>query len=330
MISVIVPVYNVEPYLRKCLDSIVDQTCQDLEILVIDDGSEDHCGEICDAYAARDPKIRVFHTKNRGLSAARNLGLDHAKGEYVGFVDSDDWIEPDMYESLLAAAERTGADVAECGVFREYPNRTLERRRKDLVMSGTEAVWALLHGKLAEAVWNKLWNRRCFEQIRFPEGRIFEEYATTWRVFSGIDLVCTVSASKYHYLQREGSLSRRHDMRTLAGYWLAQRERYETLRDQADGASTRRLLRLCAVAVSRTWAYCRTCDAEERKAWGGVLREMHAFTRQYLPLLGDREWGPQLRFGVFFPHYYNTPSFWMAWLLNRAYLKIKRNTEFFV
>ena len=97
MISVIVPVYNIEPYLPKCLDSIIAQTYTDLEILIIDDGSTDRCGAICDSYAERDPRIRVFRAENCGLSAARNLGLDHAKGEYIGFVDNDDWIKRDMY-----------------------------------------------------------------------------------------------------------------------------------------------------------------------------------------------------------------------------------------
>ena len=109
MISVIVPVYNVELYLRKCLNSVVNQTYRDLEILIIDDGSTDGSGEICDEYR-KDERVRVFHTDNRGLSCARNLGLDNATGEWIGFVDSDDWIEPDMYEVLIRRAEETGAD----------------------------------------------------------------------------------------------------------------------------------------------------------------------------------------------------------------------------
>ena len=97
MISVIVPVYNVEPWLRQCLDSIVGQTYGDLEILLVDDGSTDRCGAVCEEYARADARIRVFHTENRGLSAARNLGLREARGELIGFVDADDWIEPEMY-----------------------------------------------------------------------------------------------------------------------------------------------------------------------------------------------------------------------------------------
>ena len=102
MISVIVPVYNVEPYLHECIDSILNQTYQALEILLIDDGSPDKCGIICEEYAKNDPRIKVFHTENYGLSAARNLGLREAKGEYIGFVDSDDWLEPDMYDSVFS------------------------------------------------------------------------------------------------------------------------------------------------------------------------------------------------------------------------------------
>ena len=123
MISVIVPVYDVALYLRQCVYSIMNQSYADLEILLIDDGSPDQCGEICDEYVKQDNRVRVFHTDNRGLSAARNLGIRESNGNYIAFIDSDDWIEPDMYECLLRRAEETGADVVECGVYREYSIR---------------------------------------------------------------------------------------------------------------------------------------------------------------------------------------------------------------
>ena len=119
------PVYNVEPYLRKCLDSILNQTYRDLEILIIDDGSTDSSGRICDEYK-KDGRVWVFHTENRGLSVARNLGLDNATGNWIGFVDSDDWIEPDMYEVLLRKAEETGANVVECGCHVDFTTKTIE------------------------------------------------------------------------------------------------------------------------------------------------------------------------------------------------------------
>ena len=322
MISVIVPVYNVEPYLEKCLDSICAQTCRDLEILLIDDGSADQSGVICDEYAARDPRIRVFHTENRGLSAARNLGLDEAKGEYIGFVDSDDWIEPDLYEYLLEAAGRTGADVTECGVFREFPDRTLKRERKDRVMSGADAVRALVSRELSDGVWNKLYRRRCFESIRYPEGRVYEEYATMYRVLSAADRVCGLPETKYHYRQRPGSITETRDMKNFTCYWRAHYERYISLWDQADQAERRALLRFCAKAACRAWAYYDDCTPEEKDACRETLREVHAFTKQNLPLFGSAGWRLRLRVASFFPHFYNGLSFRTAWMMNNIYHKL--------
>ena len=189
MLSVIIPVYNVEPYLEKCLDSVLKQTYKDMEILIIDDGSTDRSGAISDEYAAKDSRIRVFHTENRGLSAARNLGLDNAVGGYIGFVDSDDWIEPDMYEVLLKKAEETGADIVECGVFKEYPDKTVEHQRPDRVMYKIEAIRALVNRELSNSVWNKVWVKSCYFNIRFPEGRLYEDVAITYRIFDCVDAI---------------------------------------------------------------------------------------------------------------------------------------------
>ena len=114
-LSVIVPVYKVEKYLSKCIDSILAQTFTDFELILIDDGSPDRCGEICDEYAAKDSRIIVIHQQNKGVSAARNAGLEIAKGKYIGFVDSDDWIEPEMYQILIATANETASELVICG-----------------------------------------------------------------------------------------------------------------------------------------------------------------------------------------------------------------------
>lgn len=145
MISVIVPVYKVERYIHQCIVSILNQTYQDLEILLIDDGSPDKCGEICKEYAKKDSRIKVFHTENHGLSAARNVGLQIAKGEYIGFVDSDDWIEPDMFEILLRRLEETGADISVCEIWREdveerHPGKSV----RNAVYTGTDAIKSLI------------------------------------------------------------------------------------------------------------------------------------------------------------------------------------------
>ena len=115
MIIVIVPVYNVGPYIRRCLDSILAQTERDIEVILIDDGSTDGCGEICDGYARADGRVRVIHNENRGLAATRNTGLELANGEYISFIDSDDWIEPETFSELLKAASANGADIVAGG-----------------------------------------------------------------------------------------------------------------------------------------------------------------------------------------------------------------------
>ena len=160
LISIIVPVYDVEPYLRKCIDSILIQSYRDLEIILVDDGSPDNCGAICDEYAEKDKRIKVIHKKNGGLSDARNAGLDIATGEYIGFVDSDDWVMPDMYEYLYKAVKEYDADMSVCGYY-DYWGKTISGRYcQDIqVYKGQEGIKALLDLKFGNYVWNKLYKR---------------------------------------------------------------------------------------------------------------------------------------------------------------------------
>lgn len=322
MISVIIPVYNVEPYLRKCLDSIVHQTYRDLEILIIDDGSTDGSGKICDEYAEIDERAKVFHTENKGLSCARNLGLDNATGDWIGFVDSDDWIEPDMYEMLLIRAEEKGADVVECGVFTEYPKKTEERKRYNREISGMVAVQMLLRNELSNDAWSKLWRRSCFTSIRFPEKRVYEDVATTYRIFAAASRVCTIANSKYHYLIRKGSISNSHNMQNLAGYWQSVKERADFLWNKVDEDGRQHLIKWCALAVARTWAYYYDSPNEERQKHREILFQMNAYSREHIKLFGDKDWDLKLRVGSIFPHYYNALSFKFAWIVNRISLYV--------
>lgn len=179
MISIIVPIYNVEQYLPRCLDSIVNQTLQDLEIILVDDGSSDCCGEICDAYAQKDKRIIVYHTANGGLSAARNYGMARARGDYLGFVDSDDWIDPEMFEILLRQMEDNQADVSISGFKYEYPERAVVASIADeQYVNHDELLKALLSGNLGGVIWNKLYRKKSFKDTVFPEGHVFEDIAT--------------------------------------------------------------------------------------------------------------------------------------------------------
>ena len=316
LISVIVPVYNTEPYLRKCLDSIIVQTYENLEILIIDDGSTDKSGRICDEYT-KDARVKVFHTENRGLSAARNKGLDEANGDWIGFVDSDDWIDPDMYEILLQIAKKTGADIVECGVYEEYPGKTKNKKKQSQKLTGSKAVEALLREELSDNVWNKLWGRECFTDIRFPENRLFEDIVTTYRVFLKVEWIQSVEECKYHYLQRENGLSRSHSTKNLVDYWLAHHERYLVLKSIVGKEAEQDLFRCCACAAARAWAYYDECPLEDRNSSSDTLHKMNEFMRNNIPLFGCKEWNVILRIGCFFPHYYNALSFRMAWMLNR-------------
>lgn len=209
-ISVIVPVYNAQHYLEKCLDSITGQSYRNLEIILVDDGSKDKSGEICDRYAAADGRIKVIHRENGGISAARNSGLNIATGEYYGFADSDDWMESDMYQFLQNDLTSTGADIAVCGFFRtfdkfEEPNDRSHTRR---VMKRAEALdWLLQDRLLQNYYWCKLYKRELFNGIRMPEGRTFEDAFTQHLIFEKARKVVLHNIPKYHYLIRSDSIS---------------------------------------------------------------------------------------------------------------------------
>lgn len=317
MISIIVPVYNVEPYLRKCLDSILGQTYRDLEILIIDDGSTDGSGEICDEYAGKDDRIKVFHTENKGLSAARNLGLDNATGDWIGFVDSDDWIEPDMYEVLLRKAEETGADVVECGCHADYTMTSYEHRAIQRTVSGIDAVEALIRGEIRTQVWNKIWRRHLFIDIRFPEGYSFEDVATTYKLV-GNATVTGVAENTYHWMQRKSSISQSHDLKNLIDYWLAYKERNDDLNSIVDEEANAILLKGCAYAIARTWVWYLRGEKDPK-----YITEISSFARENYPVFGFQGWPLYLRICIFLSRFRNTASFAMAYYLNQLYRRSK-------
>lgn len=317
MISVIVPVYNVEPYLRKCLDSILAQTYQDLEILIIDDGSTDGSGKICDEYPEKDERIRVFHTENKGLSAARNLGLDNATGDWIGFIDSDDWIEPDMYEVLIKRAEETGADVVECGCHADYTTTSYEHSAIQKTVSGIDAVEALIRGEIRTQVWNKIWRRHLFIDIRFPEGHSFEDVATTYKLV-GNATVTGVAENTYHWMQRKSSISQSHDLKNLIDYWLAYKERNDDLNSIVDEEANAILLKGCAYAIARTWVWYLRGEKNPK-----YITEISSFARENYPVFGFQGWPLYLRICIFLSRFRNTASFAMAYYLNQLYRRSK-------
>lgn len=214
VISVIVPVYNVEKYLPKCLESIINQSYKSLEIILVDDGSTDNSGVICDEYAAKDKRIKVIHKTNGGLSDARNAGLDICTGDYIGFVDSDDWIAEDMYETLYSFAVKEDLDVAMCAAYEVYEDGTcIIPTKKFLPLVTTDKnkiineIFVNKAGGVSVAVWSKLFSKKKFGDIRFKKGKISEDVFFIFDWLNKTNRFGRLSDSKYYYLQRNASLT---------------------------------------------------------------------------------------------------------------------------
>lgn len=212
-ISVVIPVYKVEPYLDQCVRSVVDQTYTNLEIILVDDGSPDNCPAMCDAWAERDSRIKVIHKKNGGLSDARNAGLEIAAGEYISFVDSDDWVSLDMFEMLVGILKETGAQIIECGTALVYPE-TAEKQAAPVRTASAVQVYhteeamrhLLLEDVFSPMVWNKLYCRKCIADIRFEVGKLHEDVFFTHQVFGNCSNIAKTEAECYYYLQRGNSI----------------------------------------------------------------------------------------------------------------------------
>lgn len=213
LITVIVPVYKIEPYIQKCVDSILRQTYSNLEIILVDDGSPDGCPEICDEYAKTDSRVRVIHKENGGLSSARNAGLDTALGQYIAFVDGDDYIHPKMMENLYAALKETEADISVCNLqyvdengnaIPEYSNDVIQNQilnSDEVFQKSVEA-----YGYYYSVVWNKLYKRKVWESYRFREGKVHEDNFAFHHIIGQCSKISCIRAVLYYYVQRTGSI----------------------------------------------------------------------------------------------------------------------------
>lgn len=281
-ISIVVPIYRVEPYLRKCLDSIVNQTYQNLEIILVDDGSPDNCGEICNEYAARDQRVKVIHQENGGVSSARNAGLAAATGDWLGWVDPDDWVELDMYEYLLEKAMAWQVDVAVCGRMEVYQDHQVSMGwERETILSREEAIGYLLEdGLLRNYLWDKLWRREIFRDIVFPVGRTFEDVAITYRLLEKTDKVVCLPKCKYFYLQRGDGIVRSVALGDPVNYYVAAKERYSYLKDQYPQFRGRMEMDLVS-AVVRTWEVWALNSPQIRKQYREQVKDMASFCREH-------------------------------------------------
>lgn len=210
LISVIVPIYNVEKYLARCVVSIVNQTYKNLEIILVDDGSPDRCPQMCDDYAEKDSRIKVVHKKNGGLSDARNAGMAVATGEYISFIDSDDYVSDDFFECLLDVMNKENSDIAECSVVKFYEDNRFDEISDDLSVKTydtQDAMSALIaENPFHQHVWNKLYKTELVKDIPYAVGKLNEDEFWTYRVFGRANKVARLNKTMYYYFQRSSSI----------------------------------------------------------------------------------------------------------------------------
>lgn len=210
LISVIVPIYNVEKYLARCVDSMVNQTYKNLEIILVDDGSPDCCPQMCDDYAEKDSRIKVVHKKNGGLSDARNAGMAVATGEYISFIDSDDYVSDDFFECLLDVMNKENSDIAECSVVKLYEDNRFDEFSDDLSVKTydtQDAMSALIaENPFHQHVWNKLYKTELVKDIPYAVGKLNEDEFWTYQVFGIANKVSKLNKTMYYYFQRNSSI----------------------------------------------------------------------------------------------------------------------------
>ena len=216
-LSVIVPVYKVEKYLTRCLNSLLIQDLEHIEFILVDDGSPDRCGEICDHYAELDSRFKVFHKENSGLSSARNFGIDHSSGEYIMFVDSDDWVSSDFCRTAYSSAIKQKSDLVMFNyqfVYDDNSTKSPIHKRKEGKCSWQEGIDLIL-GQVGVYAWNKLYKRTLFEGIRYPEGRLFEDSPTTWKLICKAENVYYINNLLYFYYVRSDSILHQTSLKAL-------------------------------------------------------------------------------------------------------------------
>ena len=230
LISIIIPVYKVEKYLEKCIQSLINQTYENLQIILVDDGSPDNCGKICDEYAKKDHRIEVIHKSNGGLSDARNKGLEIAKGEYIGFIDSDDYIESDMYEVLYNLLKQYNAYVSICNFYtvsqgkiaiKNAENGIKEYNRIEILKE------VLLDNNIQSYAWNKLYKKELFDEIKYPVGKKYEDIGTTFYLLEKCNKVVVTGKPEYYYINRQDSIVNNVTETTITDYIELIMQRYD-------------------------------------------------------------------------------------------------------
>lgn len=231
LISVIVPVYKVEAFLDQCVYSILGQSYKNLEVILVDDGSPDNCPQLCDEYALKDNRVRVIHKRNGGLASARNAGLDVATGQFVSFIDSDDWIDSKLYEKVMSVRGATSAEIIMFDIVQfdgeAFLNRFNYTKETGIVVSGEEVTKQILLDKIGSEVVKAVYSVNCWASIRFPNGRLYEDIPTTYHVYEKASKVAFVNEALYMYRVNHDSISYTPNPIKPYHFYLGYRDHFE-------------------------------------------------------------------------------------------------------
>ena len=311
-ISIIVPVYKVEQYLSRCVDSLINQTYKNIEIILVDDGSPDCCGVICDEYAKRDSRIVVVHKQNGGLSDARNKGLDIATGDFIMFVDSDDWIDEKTCEKVLNNAIRNKSDIVVFGVNNVYDDGHVKSFPPMFfdAISHSDAIKSLIYNIPQYGIFNyacnKLYSRRLFDTMRFAKGRLAEDQGITYKLFHEAANVFVCKDTLYNYYQRSGSISKnRFEPQQIVDRISLWFERLEFIRKNYPELEDYQLAQILGDV------YISLIKLRGNKNYSGFINDITNFSNNYRHK--EKEFAKiNKRLKV---HYYCYPLFW-------AYVKL--------
>jgi len=290
-ISIIIPIYNTECYLRRCLDSIIHQTYRNLEIILVDDGSTDESGAICDEYREKDDRVVVIHNKNAGASAARNAGLDAASGRFISFVDSDDWVELDMYEMLADVYAQTKADIVQCdfyyaddiGYTRRFSYDIAYNKGGYLLLFPEQAVEFLLQDDnlvINNGLYPRIYTRELFNDIRLPVDILIEDRCVVYKLILKSSCIAKVPAAKYYYYRRPHSICQTSSLSLYLNWYRAELNRYNGLQD-CESIHKRIIVLSLGLVVDSALkvlerADCWRLGVKERLAIVGFMRENKA------------------------------------------------------
>lgn len=329
LVSVVIPVYNVSRYLHACITSVISQTYHKIEILIIDDGSTDGSGRICDRYAEKDSRIHVTHSSNRGLASARNLGLEKARGMFISFLDSDDWMELHTIETLVRAAMETDADLITAGICTEYVGKTIHRGKRIEHMQmfrGKEILEAFAKGVFSHVAWNKLYRSVCFDGIQYLDGRNYEDVSTTWKIMEKLaengGKVTVLPDKLFHSRVRRSSITHLWTYKNTLDCWIAYHTLYEALPDYQE-----KILAGYFMPIGHMWMGFYSYSKEDRAKARLILHEMNAFSKEHFQRVLRGRYSRFIKFSCLISQSSGLAAMWVGYCGGRL-REILRNKKY--